>query len=107
MRSSCCECSSVRQTRLGPHRDTQDAINRKSTPSSDHEKSYDREYQQVKLKSLALLSAGPVHKEAEGAMQSQNCNQHVHTNSERCDSGQESDDEPYPSEELGRDRQEG
>src|SRR6266404_544516 len=107
MRSSCCECSSVRQTRLGPHRDTQDAINRKSAPSSDHEKSYDRKYQQMELKSLALLSAGPVHEEAEGTMQSQNCNQHVHANSERRDSGEESEDEPQAPEELGRDRQEG
>src|SRR5712692_1369705 len=97
----------MRHTRLRPRRGTEDAINRKSTRPSDHEKSHNCEYQQVKLKSLALLSAGPVHEEAEGTMHSHNCNQHVHANSERGDSGQESEHEPHPPEELGRDCQEG
>jgi hypothetical protein len=32
---------------------------------------------------------------------------HAHPNSERCDSGQESHDETYPTEEFGRNRQKG
>src|SRR5713101_634502 len=40
-------------------------------------------------------------------MHSHYCNQHVHPNSERCEPGQESEDEPHPPEELGRDGQEG
>src|SRR6267143_3370110 len=98
--------SSARQGRLGPHRDIQDAINRKSPCPSDHEKSHNREDQQVKLNSFPLLSAGPVHEKAEAAMHSHNCNQHVHTNAERCDSSQESQDESHSPEELGCDRQE-
>src|SRR2546426_7923310 len=73
-------CSSVRQTRLLPHRDTEDAINGKSTCSSDYEKSRNREYQQVIFISLALLSAGPVHEKADATMHGHNGDQHVHPN---------------------------
>src|SRR4029077_16074067 len=59
------------------------------------------------FKSLPFLGAGPIHEEAEGKMDCHNCNQHVYTNSESRDSGQESEDEPDPTEELGRDCQEG
>jgi hypothetical protein len=99
-------CSSVRQTRLrraGKHRKTHNAINRKGACSSNHEQSDNRKYQQVKLISLALLSAGPIHEKAEGTVLNHYCHQHVHTDSERCDSGQESEDESDPAEELGRD----
>ena len=61
----------------------------------------------MKLKSLALLSASPVHEEAESMMHSHNCDQHVHTDSKRRDSGQESEDEPDPTEEFGLDCQDG
>ena len=88
-------------------RDSEDAINGKSARTSDHEKSDHRECQQVKLKSLALLGPNPVREEAESMMHSQNCDQHVHTDSERRDSAQESEDEPDPTEEFGRDCQEG
>jgi hypothetical protein len=107
--SSASSCLSVRQTRLRHARrrqDSEDAINGKSARTSDHEKSDPREYQQVKLKPLAL-SANPVHEEVESMMHSQNCDQHVHTDSERRDSAQESEDEPDPTEEFGRDCQEG
>jgi hypothetical protein len=78
--SSASSCLSVRQ-------------NGESARNSDHEKSDHRECQQAKLKSLALLGPNPVHEEAESMMHSQNCDQHVHTDSERRDSGQESEDE--------------
>src|SRR5580700_10216762 len=92
-------CSSVCQTRFrraGKHRDTEDAIKRKSTCPSNHDKSHNREYQQVKFKSLPFLSAGPVHEEAEGKMDCHNCNQHVHTNAESRDPGEESRISPIP-----------
>jgi len=85
-------------------REGAETVSRRST---ENKESHHREYQQVKLKSLALLSAGPVHKKAETMMYSQNCDQHVYTDSERRDSGQESEDEPDPPEELGSDGQEG
>src|ERR1700676_4127663 len=97
----------MRLRRAGKHRESEDAINRKSACSTNYKKNNNREYQQVKLKSLAFLSAGPVHKEAEGKMHRQNCNQHVYTNSKSCDSSQKSENEPNPAEELCRDRQEG
>src|ERR1700726_2001077 len=90
--SSCSSGGQTRFRRAGKHRDTADAIKRKSTCPSNHEKSHNGEYQQVELKSLAFLTAGPVHEEAEGKMHRQNCNQHVNANAESRDPGEESQD---------------
>ena len=73
----------------------------------DHQKHSHREDQQVILEALAFLSARPIHEESEGAMHGHNRNDHVYADSERCDSGEESQDEPESTEELRHDRQEG
>jgi len=59
----------------------------------------------VKLETLTLLSAGPVHKEPKRAMHRQNRDNHIHSNTESCNASQESKDEPNATEELGRDCQ--
>src|SRR6266550_4051781 len=59
-----------------------------------------------RTRSTEKAPAPRIMRKATTAMHSHNCNQHVHTNAERCDSSQESQDESHSPEELGCDRQE-
>src|SRR5579862_8663914 len=96
--------------RLRPARDPRDcekSIHGESTRPSDHQITNDSQHEDVKFETLTLLSAGPVHKEPKRAVNRQNRDGHIHSNSESCNACQESKDEPDATEELGCDRQEG
>src|SRR4029077_6116723 len=74
---------------------------------TDHQEHCYGQRQQVILEAFAFLSASPIHEESEGLMYHLNRDHHHYPNAERRDSSQKSQNQAYPAEELGSDRQEG
>src|SRR5215831_6851363 len=82
------------------------AIERKCTGAADHEERSDGEDQQVILESLALLTTGPIHEKADGAVHRRYGDEHVDGNAEGSDAREEAEDQTQSAEELGRNGQE-
>src|SRR5215472_7485584 len=75
-------------------------INRGCSSASNHEKHGNREHKQMIFVTFALLASGPVHKESELMMNHSDGHDHIGEDSQRRDSGQESQNEAESAKEF-------
>src|ERR1700733_6796205 len=78
----------------------QEAIDRSCTSAPNHQNDQSRKQEEVKLITLALLCAGPVHKEPELMMDHCNRDNHVARDPKGCNPGQEAEDKTQSAEEF-------